>query len=272
MNSTPAAESDRDTPGWLLPQWQAPVNVRVVSTLRHGGVSRGAWGLSDGSPGGWNLGAHCGDAAEDVAENRLLLRERVPSEPVWLEQVHGSEVLDADRLPVAGVAGASRPRPRADAAVTTRRGVVLAVLTADCLPVALTNAHGTAVGVAHAGWRGLAAGVLEKTVEALARARPGERWIAWLGPAIGPERFEVGEDVFASFTDSDPGAASAFVPTGMPHKWHADLFALARRRLLEAGVRDIAGGGQCTVSDPKRFYSFRRDRVTGRMASLVWLA
>ncbi len=251
--------------------------MRVISTLRDGGVSRGQWGLADGSPGGWNLGAHCGDSPSDVTENRLLLRERVPAEPIWLEQVHGAEVLDADQFVAAN--GAEREprstpgvRPRADAAVTTRRGVVLAVLTADCLPVVLTSKLGTAVGVAHAGWRGLAGGVLENTVRALDRARPGERWIAWLGPAIGPARFEVGEDVFDAFVTDDAGAAPAFAPTGAPGKWHADLYALARRRLARVGVRDVAGGGLCTASDPQRFYSFRRDGVTGRMASLVWIA
>ncbi len=276
MSSTRTADLDRAFPSWLLPQWQAPARVHAVSTLRHGGVSRGPWGLADGSLGGWNLGAHCSDEAADVEENRLLLRERLPAEPLWLEQVHGTDVLDADGLDPADGGGLAARAPavpaRADAAVTTRRRVVLAVLTADCLPVALANARGTAIGIAHAGWRGLAAGVLENTVAALERASPGEHWIAWLGPAIGPSRFEVGEEVLAAFVDSDPGAQAAFTPTGAPGKWRADLFALARRRLVRAGVRDIAGGGLCTASDPQRFYSFRRDRVTGRMASLVWLA
>jgi YfiH family protein len=277
MNSMQPVEPDRRAPHWLLPQWEAPASLRVLSTLRDGGVSRGPWGLADGSPGGWNLGAHCGDSASDVAENRLLLRERLPAEPIWLEQVHGTDVLDADRFLAAnGTDQESRAtpgtRPRADAAVTTRRGVVLAVLTADCLPVVLTSRLGTAVGVAHAGWRGLAGGVLENTVRALDRARPGERWIAWLGPAIGPTRYEVGDDVRDAFATEDAGAASAFAPAGAPGKWHADLYALARRRLARAGVRDVAGGGLCTASDPQRFYSYRRDGVTGRMASLAWIA
>ncbi len=275
MSSTASPEADRALPAWLVPQWEAPSSVRVISTLRYGGVSRGAWGLADGSPGGWNLGAHCGDDPADVEENRLMLRERLPADPIWLEQVHGSDVLDADLHGFAsGTPGSTGPgdRPRADAAVTTRRGVVLAVLTADCLPVVVTSRRSCAVGVAHAGWRGLAAGVLENTVHALEHACPGERWIAWLGPAIGPDRFEVGSDVLEAFVSVDQGAAPAFAPAGRPGKWFADLYALARRRLERVGVRDVAGGGLCTASDPQRFYSFRRDGVTGRMASLAWLA
>jgi len=263
----PPSTTDDDARNWLLPQWPAPARVRSLSTLRTGGVSQGAWGLVGGAAGGWNLGAHCGDVDADVVENRRRLRRALPSDPVWLEQVHGVEVLDADRAPAceAGV------RPRADAAVTARAGTVLAVLTADCLPVLLTDRAGSAVGLAHAGWRGLAAGVVERTVEALERIAGPGRWMAWLGPAIGPSWFEVGEDVLEAFVRDDPQAARSFAPAGAPGKWLADLFALARSRLARAGVSEVYGGGVCTASDARRFYSFRRDRVTGRMASLIWI-
>lgn len=250
----------------LRPQWPAPANVHALSTLRAGGVSRGPWGLVGGGPGGLNLGERCGDAHACVRENRRRLRALLPSEPLWLDQVHGTEVVEADTL-----VARSGPPPRADAAIATRGGVVLAVLTADCLPVLLTNASGSAVGVAHAGWRGLAAGVVESTLAALARASTDRRWFAWLGPAIGPSRFEVGAEVRRAFVDQDAAAARAFVPAGPPDKWWADLFALARLRLARAGVIDVYGGGICTASQPDRFYSYRRDRTTGRMASLIWL-
>ena len=259
--------TERDTIDWLLPDWPAPAAVRALSTTRAGGVSRGPWGLADGGAAGLNLGARCADDDEAVRENRRRLARALPAEPVWLEQVHGVEVFDADsRAP-----GGSCTLPRADAAITTRRGTVLAVLTADCLPVLLADAGGTAVGIAHAGWRGLAAGVLERTVAALERTGSGRGWLAWLGPAIGPSRFEVGDDVRDAFTRDDAAAARAFVPAGTPGKWFADLFWLARRRLARAGVTQVHGGGLCTFSDAQRFYSFRRDRETGRMASLIWL-
>lgn len=266
MPGFPADVAPRDC---LIPDWDAPASVRAFVTLRSGGVSRGAWGLYDGSAGGWNLGAHCGDAAADVADNRARLRSFLPQEPLWLEQVHGDTVLDAD-LPASAVA-ASESRPVADAAVSGARGCVLAVLTADCLPVLLTNARGDAVGIAHAGWRGLCAGVLENTVAALARKSEDHAWRAWLGPAIGPELFEVGEEVRAAFVDRDPQGASAFVPGATSGKWLGDLYALARLRLRASGVGVITGGNLCTVSEPRRFYSYRRDRSTGRMASLIWL-
>lgn len=251
----------------LLPDWPAPAGVRGFATLRHGGVSRDAWGCEGGRPGGWNLGAHCGDAPADVTRNRALLRRLLPAEPLWLDQVHGTVVFDADARP-----GTPATPPRADAAVTARRGVVLAVLTADCLPVLVTNASGSVAGVAHAGWRGLAAGVLEATLDALERLTDDRHWLAWLGPAIGPGAFEVGDEVRQAFAVADPGSAAAFVPARQPGKWMADLPALAKRRLAQRGVASIAGGEACTVADPRRFYSYRRDHVTGRMASLLWLA
>jgi len=277
--TTTPPERDADV---LCPDWPAPAGVRAFATLRTGGVSSGPWGLAGGAAGGWNLGAHCGDAPGDVAENRARLRRRLPAEPLWLDQVHGVAVLDADAWvgaaapPPEGDApppeGDAQPLPRpvADAAVTSARGRVLAVLTADCLPVLVADAHGVAVGIAHAGWRGLAAGVVECTVEAL-RAKGARTPVAWLGPAIGARRFEVGDDVRQAFVAHDVRAASAFVALPAPGKWLADLCALARLRLAGCGVTQVSGGGACTASDPARFYSYRRDRDTGRMASLVWI-
>ena len=266
MNSMPPSPREQAPPATLRPDWIAPARVQAFVTLRHGGVSRGAWGLPGGEPGGWNLGAHCGDDPRDVARNRALLRSLLPAEPVWLDQVHGIDVFDAD---------GTVPRvvlPVADAAVTMRQGCVLAVMTADCLPVMLTNRSGTVAGVAHAGWRGLCAGVLESTVAALARKTSDHEWLAWLGPAIGPRRFEVGDEVRQAFVDHEPLAAAGFTATGRPGKWLGDLPALARQRLARAGVASIFGGHLCTVEDPDRFDSFRRDRGTGRMVSLIWLA
>lgn len=250
----------------IAPDWPAARRVRAFTTLRHGGVSSGPWGLAGGGPGGWNLGAHCGDAPEAVRTNRDRLRGLLPAEPLWLEQVHGTEVFDADATPPAG-----GERPRADAAVTARPGVVLAVLTADCVPVLLSNEAGSAIGVAHAGWRGLAAGVLERTVAALA-ARPGGGALrAWMGPGIGAGRFEVGEEVLDAFVRAAPEARAAFRPAGARGKWLADLYRLARQRLVRCGVEAVSGGDWCTASSRADFYSFRRDRVTGRMASVIWI-
>ena len=252
---------------WLKPDWGAPVHVHACSTLRSGGVSRAQWGGAGGSADGLNLALHCGDANEDVLANRALLREQLPAEPLWLEQIHGTTVHDADLLLPEGGA----VLPRADAAMTARAGVVLAVLTADCLPILFTNASGSVVGLAHAGWRGLAGGVVQATVDALAERTHDHQWLAWLGPAIGPSHFEVGMEVRDAFVDQDPGAAAGFAGTANPEKCYGDLFWLARRRLEQAGVTKISGGGLCTVSDPARFYSYRRDRMTGRMASLIWI-
>lgn len=266
MPPEPGRDGADGSPGILLPVWPAPSTVRAFVTLRAGGSSRGPWGRAGGAPGGWNLGAHCGDDPDDVGRNRALLRALLPAEPVWLDQVHGTEVLDADQPRPADAAPA-----RADAAVCTGRGVVLAVLTADCLPVLFTNAGGTVAAVAHAGWRGLAAGVLERTVDALERRSSDRRWIAWLGPAIGPAHFEVGDEVRHAFVSVHADAAGAFSPGMAKGKWMADLPALARLRLTRRGVASVHAGGYCTFSDPGRFYSYRRDRVTGRMASILLL-
>lgn len=247
----------------LRPDWPAPAKVHVLATTRNGGVSGGPWTSL-------NLGDHVGDDPAAVAKNRLLLRTHLPAEPVWLKQVHGTYCCDAQ---VLSSAGNSMP-PEADAAFSRTPGVVCAVLTADCLPLLLCDAAGSVVAAAHAGWRGLAAGVIESTVAAM--GVPGERLLAWLGPAIGPENFEVGGEVRAAFVAHDPQAAAAFVarPGG---KWLCDIYLLARQRLAALGVRHVFGGHAaganfCTVRDAARFYSYRRDGVTGRMASLIWLS
>jgi YfiH family protein len=241
-------------PGFLEPDWSAPGRVRAAFTTRYGGVSSGPWAS-------FNLAAHVGDEPAAVAENRRLLRRALalPAEPRWLEQAHGIAVAV---LP----APANAP---ADAAVTFTPGNVCAVLVADCLPVFLASRSGDRVGIAHAGWRGLAAGVVEATVAALDCAA-GEL-IAWLGPSIGPRAFEVGAEVREAFLARDAGATSAFRPANSG-RWLADLPELARRRLAAAGVATATGGGLCTHADPARFYSYRRDGATGRMAALAWLA
>ena len=237
---------------WIVPDWPAPANVRALITTRSGGVSTGPFA-------NMNLGQRVGDDTESVRTNRALLRDLLPAEPGWLQQVHGTLVVDADRL---------RHPVEADAAVARNPDSVCAVMVADCLPVLLTNRDGSVVASAHAGWRGLAAGVLENTVQAMGTT-PGEL-LAYLGPAIGPSAFEVGADVRDAFLDRSVEAASAFV-VHKPDKWLADLFALARQRLLSAGVNRIHGGRLCTFSDSRRFFSHRRDKVTGRMAALIWL-
>ena len=244
---------------YILPDWPAPLGVRALATTRRGGVSRAPWR-------GFNLGAHVGDDPQAVAANRALLRRDLPAEPVWLSQVHGIRCVDA---------AITEPGTEADASFTRQRGVVCAVLTADCLPVLLCDERATVVGVAHAGWRGLAAGVIEATVAAM--GEPGARLMAWLGPAIGPRAFEVGGEVRELFVGHDPDAASAFA-VAADGKWLCDLHQLARRRLDALGIRRVANasalrpcGTSCTMSDAASFFSYRRDGVSGRMASLVWL-
>ena len=240
----------------IRPQWPAPASVEACFTTRDGGVSAGVYA-------GLNLGAHVGDDPLHVAGNRARLRQTLAlaSEPVWLNQVHGIAVHAATHA-ADGVV------PTADAAVTRQRSVALTVMTADCLPVLLCDRQGSVVATAHAGWRGLCNGVLAATVAAMDVA-PAEI-LAWIGPAIGPQAFEVGDEVRAAFIAHDPAAATAFRPH-LPGKWWADLFLLARQRLQACGVTAIYGGDTCTVSDPARFYSYRRDGQTGRMAGLIWL-
>lgn len=237
---------------FITPDWPAPRNVKALMTTRSGGVSVGPYASL-------NLGTRAGDDAACVARNRDIVREHLPQSPQWLMQEHGATVVAAHDLGDA---------PAADAAWTDRPGVVCAVLVADCLPVLLCDRAGTAVGIAHAGWRGLAGGVIERTVEAM--QRPACELIAWLGPAIGPEAFEVGQDVYDAFVQGDAAASVAFRhrPGG---KYLADLYALARQRLCGRGITAAYGGGFCTATETERFYSFRRDKVTGRMAALVWM-
>jgi YfiH family protein len=249
-------------PEWIVPHWPAPPGVRALITPRAGGVSQGSYGA--GGRGGLNLGFGCGDAAEAVAANRTILRRALPAEPAWLRQVHGATVVDA------AVSGGEPPA--ADASFTDRRGVVAAVLMADCLPVLLADTAGRGVAVAHAGWRGLAAGAVQATVQALRRClgSPAATLCAYLGPAIGPDHFEVGVDVRSAMCATLPGAEADFVAHA-PGKYLADLYALARRALADAGVSEVYGGGLCTFCDVARFYSYRRDRVCGRHAALIWI-
>jgi polyphenol oxidase len=238
----------------IVPAWPAPSNVKALVTTRAGGVSSGAFASL-------NLGFSTADAQSAVESNRARLAALLPAEPRWLSQVHGARVVRADAI---------SGRVEADAAVTREPHTVCAVLVADCLPVLLTDYAGSVVGAAHAGWRGLAAGVLENTVDEMTRGgtAPGEL-LAFLGPAIGRHAFEVGDDVYSAFTRKDGESAAAF-ERGREGKWHADLFALARRALARCGVIDVHGGGLCTYSDAQRFYSYRRDKITGRMAAVIW--
>lgn len=238
---------------FLVPDWPAPQRVRALSTTRTGGVSAAPYASL-------NLGDHVGDDPAAVAENRRRLGRYLPVVPAWLRQVHGVTVVDA---------GAAAVDCEADAAFARQPETVCVVMTADCLPVLFCDRAGTVVAAAHAGWRGLAGGVLEATVSAM--GVPTGELMAWLGPAIGPRAFEVGGEVREVFVAQDPAAASAFT-AGSGGKWLADLFLLARQRLARIGLQDVYGGGMCTVSDPRRFFSYRRDRLTGRMATLVWLA
>ena len=239
--------------GFIAPDWSLPTRVRALVTTRAGGVSLPPYAS-------FNLGDHVGDDPSAVARNRARLRASLPAEPTWLAQVHGIVVADANEA--SGV-------PEADAVVARGSGAVCAVLTADCLPVLFCDDAGSVVAAAHAGWRGLAAGVLEATVARMAVAPSLIR--AWLGPAIGQGAFEVGDEVRQAFVEGDPGAAAAFVSGTVPGKWMADLFLLARRRLSRVGVHRVEGGGVCTYADAARFYSYRRDGRTGRFASLIWI-
>ena len=243
-------------PDLLTPDWPAPPNVRALQTLRPGGCSAAPWDS-------FNLGDHVGDDPARVAANRAALRRHLPAEPLWLQQVHGIAAVDAGKTANSGSGVV------ADAAFAGQPDVVCAVMTADCLPVLFCDQAGSVVAAAHAGWRGLLGGILESTLVGM--AVPAAELLAWLGPAIGPQAFEVGDEVRTAFLADDPAAATAFVALGAG-KWLADLYALARRRLLRAGVQQIYGGGECTLSDRARYFSYRRDGITGRMATLIWLA
>lgn len=236
----------------LVPDWPAPARVRSLQTLRGAGCSLAPWDS-------FNLGDHVGDDPAQVAANRAALREHLPAEPGWLKQVHGIATVNPKNSPNL---------KEADAAFTRDPGVVCTVMTADCLPVLFCDRAGTVVAAAHAGWRGLAAGVLEATIRDM--AVPADELLTWLGPAIGPSAFEVGDEVRAVFVAHDAQAAQAFVEHGQG-KWLADIYLLARQRLTTAGVTSISGGERCTFSESADFFSYRRDGVTGRMASLIWL-
>lgn len=240
---------------WVRPDWPAPATVRALTTTRTGGVSAGEYAS-------FNLATHVGDDAQAVAENRRRLREAagLPAEPKWLDQIHGRRIVSLDPTTPAGMA--------ADAAVTREPGVVCAVLTADCLPLLMCDRAGHCVALAHAGWRGLAGGVVESTVDAMGVA-PRDIMV-WLGPAIGPATFEVGDEVRDAFMNADLASTEAFRPSPAG-RWFADLYALARLRLEAMGVVEVYGGGRCTVRESESFYSYRRDGATGRMASLIWL-
>lgn len=236
----------------IIPDWPAPAHVKALQTTRLGGIS--------GAPyDSLNLGGHVGDAPLAVARNRMLLSTLLPSEPVWLEQVHGTAVANSD---------AASCRPQADACIARHRAAVCVVMTADCLPVLLCDKQGSVVGAAHAGWKGLAAGVIEATVQAM-NAVP-QNIMAWLGPAISQNAFEVGDEVRATFVKHDPQAASAFIP-GQSGKWFADINALARLRLNTLGITQIYGGDYCTYREREKFFSYRRDGMTGRMGTFIWL-
>lgn len=247
----------------LLPNWPAPPGVRAAFTLRSGGVSRPPCDT-------FNVAAHVGDDPRAVAENRAALRARLelPAEPAWLEQVHGHNVVDLDQQTSLDLQTPRDSPARADAAVTRAAGRVCVIQVADCMPVLFAAKDGSAIGAAHAGWRGLAAGVLEATVRAM-NTPPG-KLLAWLGPAIGQANFEVGEEVRAAFLASDPGASATFERNGRG-RWQCDLSGLARRKLAALGVISVHGGGWCTSADPGRFFSYRRDGRCGRMAALVWI-
>jgi YfiH family protein len=248
-------------PDWVVPDWDVPAGVRAFVTTRAGGVSGGPFAAPDG--GGMNVGLASGDERDVVIENRRRLRAALPSEPYWLRQVHGATVVNAARL--NGPVGA-------DAAFTAEAGVVCVVSVADCMPVFLADDKVRCVAVAHAGWRGMAAGVIQNTVRAMREhlRDPDARIVAWLGPAIGPARFEVEVDVLAAMCVLLPLAAEAFTAIGNG-KFVASLPVLARQALSQVEVVDVTGGDVCTYSDPLRFYSYRRDRVTGRHAAVIWL-
>ncbi len=243
------------TPQILVPEWPTPQGVHAAFVLRTGGVSAGPFDSL-------NVGIHVGDMADAVRENRRRVHERLnlPAEPAWVEQVHGTDLIDLDAPMAARVA--------ADALMTREAGRVCVVQVADCMPVLLAQRDGHCVAAVHAGWRGLAAGILESTIDRL--ATPPAQLLAWLGPAIGPQHFEVGGEVRDAFVGRDPGAACAFAanPRG---RWQCDLAGLARQRLAAAGVTAVFGGEWCTYTDPTRFFSFRRDGQCGRMAALIWI-
>ena len=243
-------------PELMFPSWPAPRWVRAVCTTRRGGVGEPPFDKQ-------NLAAHVGDDAGAVRDNRatLKLALKLKRDPAWLDQVHGAAVVRAENV--------GTPAPQADACVTSKSDHACAVLVADCLPVLFCDRSGHRVGAAHAGWRGLSQGVLEAAVSSMGVAPASV--LAWLGPAIGPEKFEVGPEVRDAFLCTDPGDEVCFKPAATDGKYLADIFALAKRRLAAAGVTQVHGGGICTVTEEESFFSHRRDGRTGRMAALIWM-
>jgi hypothetical protein len=237
----------------IVPDWPAPANVKALQTTRHGGISVAPYDSL-------NLGLHVGDAPLAVNRNRQSLAPLMPSEPVWLEQVHGTTVANAD---------AANCVERADASIARQRGSVCVVMTADCLPVLLCDEDGTVVGAAHAGWKGLVAGVIEATVQAMDVAP--HKLMAWLGPAISQEHFEVGGEVREAFIKHLPQAAEAFIAHGSEGRYLADIYLLAHQRLNSLDITRVSGGGRCTYAEADTFFSYRRDNVTGRMGTFIWL-
>jgi purine-nucleoside/S-methyl-5'-thioadenosine phosphorylase / adenosine deaminase len=241
---------------FIQPDWPAPDNIKACTTTRNSGVSEAPYAS-------FNLATHVNDDIQHVLKNRAILKQslNLPTEPVWLDQVHGRHVVDANHF----------SSNKADASFSSHTNQVCVVMTADCLPVLICNRQGTKVAAAHAGWRGLQAGVIENTIDAL--QEDPANCLLWLGPAIGVQAFEVGDEVRQAFVNEMPATAEAFV-ANKPGHWLADIYQLARIRLQQKGVNDIYGGGLCTYSDASRFYSYRRDGGsnidTGRMASLIW--
>lgn len=237
---------------WLQADWPAPGNIRALVTLRSGGVSEACYASL-------NPALHVGDEPGAVLANRRRIGEmlHLPSEPVWLEQVHGCRVVEVQT---------GMPLQQAEAGFTRQAGVVCAVMTADCLPLLLCNRQGTCIAAVHGGWRGLLAGVIENTVQAMAE----KQLLAWLGPAIGPSCFEVGADVRNAFVDKSADFAPAF-QAAENGRWLADIYRIARIILARLKIHSVYGGDHCTFSEPQRFYSYRRDGRTGRMAALIWM-
>ena len=249
----------------IEPSWTVSQQIQAFCTTRQGGISKPPFNSL-------NLGLHAGDDVVDVLQNRVIVRSELPAEPLWLKQIHGVTVS----TPALRNTFGDEPF-EADAAVTNIPNEVLAILAADCMPVLFASKAGDVIGAAHAGWRGLSGGVLENTINEMMALSPGLTTSdirAWLGPAIGPSAFEVGEDVLQAFTQQGKDILSkAFIPIiGTPGKYLADLYLLARDRLRVLGIEQITGGEFCTVSSPERFFSYRRDKVTGRFASLIWIA
>jgi polyphenol oxidase len=244
---------------WILPDWPSPKNIKAIFTTRKGGVSKNINGVY----ASFNLAAHVNDNPDAVLQNRIRLRQLLPNDPCWLTQVHGSHPFWVD---------SQCKELEGDAAMSRQSGVVCAVLVADCLPVFLCDTAGSVVAIAHAGWRGLVGGIIENTINEMRKFSQSDQIIAWLGPAIGPDYFVVGDEVRQVFVEYDHQAESAFMRGKTEGKWHANLFDLARHRLADNGVSQVYGGDICTFSDATRFYSYRRDGVTGRMAGLLWIA